>query len=244
MKITEVETDADIPGKAFKFTCDEECEKIPPPLPRCLNFFWLICGKSGMGKSTLLMNLLTRRKSPYRKCFDKIYVWSPSLDTMEDNPFEALPEEQLFEDLTEENLTQVLHSIKDSGFKVLIVLDDVVNSMKSSREVETILTRISHNRRHLCGKGGSCSIIATSQVFKNKVPMPIRKNCSHFITFNPSKADLDCIYQEFVMIEKKHFEMLCRHVFQRKRDFLYMDLTQDAESMFHRNWNRLDLGGV
>jgi hypothetical protein len=242
MNITETPPKASIPTTAWKFTCDTPDLSIAKPLPNRLNFFLLIIGKSGMGKSTLLMNLVCRRNSPYRKRFDKVWVWSPSLGTLDSNPFRCLPEEQMFEDLTIENVEEVLSQVADSGEKHLFVWDDVVNSFKTSRELETLLTRISHNRRHLAGEGGSVSVIATSQVFKSKVPPPIRKNVSHLITFRPAKMDLDAIFEEYVLVSKANWERIVRYVFRAPRDFLYLDLQAGPEAMFHRNWCRLTLG--
>ena len=49
---------------------------------------------------------------------------------IEDCPFEDLHETQKFEELSEAMLMGVLQEIKDSGEKVLLIMDDVVNDMK------------------------------------------------------------------------------------------------------------------
>ena len=49
---------------------------------------------------------------------------------MESNPFELLPDDQKFEELTLSNLNQVLSEIKDTGDKVLFILDDVIADMR------------------------------------------------------------------------------------------------------------------
>ena len=63
------------------------------------------------------------------------------------------------------NISSVLEMIKDSGDKVLLILDDCISDIrgKGKSEIENLLHRIFFNRRHLAGKGGSLSIIATSQ---------------------------------------------------------------------------------
>ena len=213
---------------------------IPAVLPRSLNFQMLILGRSGSGKSTLLMSLLTRRKSPFRRKFDKVFVWCPSLDSMDDCPFDKLPQNQVFDGLTTENLDQVLSDITESGEKVLFVWDDVNNQMKEDRDLEQMLATVSHNRRHLAGKGGSVSLIMTAQVY-NKVPKAIRKNSSQLIFFQPSRAELDNIFIENALIPRKQFDAIVKHVFKSKRDFMYMNLMKGPEEMYHRNWNRLQL---
>eukprot|EP01047_Picozoa_sp_COSAG01_P015096 COSAG01_NODE_749_length_13846_cov_205.366097_8_plen_164_part_00 len=88
----------------FKFNCDEVDKKIPKPLPQNLNHFLLIVGKPGSSKTTLILNLIAKRGKNYNKRFDRVYLWSPSLCTIDDCPFEELPDDQKFEDLTEANL--------------------------------------------------------------------------------------------------------------------------------------------
>jgi hypothetical protein len=238
VRITETPPKDDcIPKTGFRFTCDEVDKRVPKPLPQTLNFFLTICGKSGMGKSTLLMNLICRRKSPYRKKFDKVYLWSPSLDTLEKNPFDCLPQEQVFDELTYENLQGVVDDISGTGDKVLLIMDDVNNAIKDDKQLEVLFTTVSHNRRHLAGKGGSVSVILTCQVY-NKIPMPIRKNNSHLITFRPPKMDLELVFNEHILLSKKDWEAVVRYTFQEARDWLYIDL---KEGVFYRNWNRLEL---
>ena len=129
LNIKEVEPDKKLVLSKFNFSCDDIDESIPKPLPQMLNFFMLICGRPGSGKTTLILNLIAKRGKMYNKKFDKIFVFSPSLMTMKDNPFEELPENQVDTELTEENLESALAEIKDSGEKILFILDDVVNDI-------------------------------------------------------------------------------------------------------------------
>ena len=124
MNIRETPSDEKIVLSKFNFTCDEIDESIPKPLPQMLNFFMLICGRPGSGKTTLLLNLVCKRGKMYNKKFDKIFVFSPSLLTMKDDPFGELPEDQIHTELTEENLQGSLEQIKESGEKVLYILDE------------------------------------------------------------------------------------------------------------------------
>ena len=180
MNITEVLPEKKIVIKKFAFSCDDIDESIPKPLPQTLNWFMLICGRPGSGKTTLLLNLICKRGKNYNKKFDRIYVFSPSLATLKKDPFSDLPEEQKFQELDVETLEAVLEEIADSGDKVLLIMDDVVNDMKKSMKLQTLLAKILMNRRHLAGQGGSVSVIITTQVY-NKIPAPIRKTASHIV---------------------------------------------------------------
>eukprot|EP01041_Mallomonas_annulata_P011714 gene11714-24552_t len=73
---------------------------IKEPFPN-YSFFWLICGKAGSGKTSLLINSLVAKKANrvYRKVFDKIILVMPmnSRKSLKDNPLDDLPEDQTFE---------------------------------------------------------------------------------------------------------------------------------------------------
>ena len=134
MKIREQAFDSNIVLSKFKFNCDECDKTIPKPLPQNLNHFLMIVGKPGSSKTTLLLNLICKRGKMYNKKFDKVYLFSPSLGTIDDCPFEELPEDQKFEELSYDLLEAVLDEIKDSGEKVLFIMDDVVNDMKNGAD--------------------------------------------------------------------------------------------------------------
>ena len=239
MKITEKLPDKKIALKKFEFNCDEKDESIPLPLPQTLNWFQLISGKPASGKTTLLLNLIAKRGKNYNKKFDRIYLFSPSMGTLKKDPFEDLPDEQKFQELDEEILQAVLDEVSDTGEKVLFIMDDVVNDMKKSGKLQTLLCKMLMNRRHICGAGGSLSVIVTTQVY-NKIPAPIRKTASQiYIYHTKNKKELETIFDELVLIPKKDYYDLLQYVFKKKNDFLYIDTNQEFNKMFHRNFNQL-----
>ena len=84
MRIREHACDSNIKISKFKFNCDEIDKSIPNPLPQNLNHFMMIVGKPGSSKTTLLLNLICKRGKMYNKKFDRIYLFSPSLGTIDD----------------------------------------------------------------------------------------------------------------------------------------------------------------
>jgi len=240
MKITEKLPDKKITLKKFEFSCDDLDLSIPAPLPQSLNFFALVSGKPGSGKSSLILNLLCKRGKIYNKKFDRIFLFSPSLATMKGNPFEDLPEDQKYDELNKEEIESVLEEIDGSGDKVLFILDDVVNDLAKDMKLQRLMCKVLMNRRHLCGEGGSVSVIITTQVY-NKIPAPIRKTASHiFIYHTKNKKELETIFDELVLIPKKDYYDLLKYTFQKKHDFLYIDVNKQFDKMFHRNFNQLD----
>ena len=121
MRIREHACDSNIKISKFKFNCDEIDKSIPNPLPQNLNHFLMIVGKPGSSKTTLLLNMICKRGKMYNKKFDKVYLFSPSLGTIDDCPFNDLPEDQIYEGLSEDILEHVLEEIRDSGEKVLFI---------------------------------------------------------------------------------------------------------------------------
>ena len=242
ISITEKQNENKIRIKKFGFSCDDKDVSIPLPLPQTLNWCWGLIGKAGSGKTTLLLNMICKKGKLYNRKFDKVYIFSPSLTTMKDNPFESLPEDQIFEEgLTIENITQVLDEIEGTGEKILLVFDDVVNDIAKSTELQRIMCKTMMNRRHLSGEGGGVSIFLSSQVY-NKIPCPVRKCLSHISLLNSKqRRELDSLFDEHILISKPDFYKVLKHTFIEKRDFLYLDLQQPYDKMFHRNFNKLEI---
>ena len=79
MNIRETDCDDKIKISKFNFSCDDIDDSIPKPLPQILNFFMLVCGRPGSGKTSLILNLICKRGKMFNKKFDKVFVFSPSL---------------------------------------------------------------------------------------------------------------------------------------------------------------------
>jgi len=239
MSIIEIPPEKKIVMKKFGFSCDDIDESIPKPLPQSLNWFMLICGRPGAGKTSLILNLLAKRGKNYNQKFDKVYVFSPSLGTLKNNPFEVIPDDQMYTELNNEDLENILEDMKDSGEKVCFLIDDCVNDIKKSTALQRTLCKILMNRRHLCGEGGSCSVMLTTQVY-NKIPAPVRKTASHvFLYHTRNKKELESIFDELILIPKEKYYEILKYTFDKKHNFLYIDIDKELDKMFHKNFNLL-----
>ena len=227
----------------YNFSCDDEDDSIPDPLPK-KSFAMLITGKPGSGKTNLLLNLITKKGKCFNRKFDKVYIYSPSLGTIkDDDPFELIPDDQKFEGATLENIEGMLSAIKDSGEKVLIILDDVIAETrgKGNMAVENLLQKIFFNRRHLCGAGGNASVIATSQTY-NKICPKLRKSASHYIFYeNRHKKEQESIFEEIILLPQKEYMDVFRYVFNKKFNFMYIDTTKGIDDMIYKNFNQLTI---
>jgi hypothetical protein len=238
MEITEIEPEKKIVLSRIEFSCDDVDESIPSPLPNQLNFFMLISGKPQSGKTSLILNLICKKNKVYNQRFDRIYIFSPSLITLKDDPFAELPDNQKFSELTPQDLEQVLKEISKSGEKILFIMDDVVNDMKKNG-VLTILNKMLMNRRHLAGAGGSCSFIITTQIY-NKVPITLRKTATQVILYQTkNKKEIDTIFDELVLIPKEDYYNILKYCFDKKHNFIYIDVNKTHDKMFHKCFNEL-----
>lgn len=223
------------------FSCDGIDDSIPAPLPQKKNFFLGLIGKPGSGKTSLLMNLITKRNKCFNRKFDKVFLFSPSLATDKDNKFSTLPSDQIYDELSVENLDEVLKRVKGSGDDTLLILDDVINDITKSTELQRNLCRVIMNRRHLTtdGENGTMGIIMTTQV-AIKIPAPIRKCLTHLVLFNTSnKKELQTIFDEFVSIPKKKFIEVLKYCFKSKHDFIYLNLEEEIKNQYHNKFNKL-----
>ena len=242
-EIIEKEYEKKINVTGAKYSCDEIDPTIPKPLPQQGGFAWIICGKPGMGKTSLITSLTCKQGKAFNRKFDRVYLFSPSLITMKDDHFELIPEDQKFDEANYDNLHGVLEEIKDSGDKCLIILDDVISDVrgKGKGSVENLLQKIFFNRRHLAGSGGSLSVIATSQSY-NKIDPKLRKTASQIVFYkNLHKKETESLFDEVILIPRKEFTDTLKYIFNKKHNFLYIDTTQDPDKMLHKNFNQLSV---
>ena len=197
-------------------------------------FAMIIVGRPGYGKTSLILSLVCKTGKCFNKKFDKVFVWSPSLVTMSEDPFEMIPDDQKFEEASLENIQGVLDEIKDTGEKVLFIFDDVIADIrgKGKGDIENLLQKIFFNRRHLSGAGGSVSIMATSQTY-NKIDPKLRKTASHLIQYKPQKKEIENIFDDMINLPKKEFMDVLRYIYKKKHDFMYLDLQEQDTKRVH-----------
>ena len=137
---------------------DNQLVKSDDVLPLGSRIFALI-GPKGSGKSSIVLSLLTSKKSPFRGYFNNILLVSPTAkydDKMKPLQQEVESEGHYWEHLTEttaEEITDCLHEMNESytgkkKIQNLIILDDVTHSFPTGRKPSQISSLFT-NSRHL-----------------------------------------------------------------------------------------------
>lgn len=137
----------------------KDMAKHPLPLKPC-NV--AIVGKAGCGKSSLILNLLMKKKSPWYKHFDLIFLVSPTArgDPKFADLVEDLDEQgQYYDTLDNDVLEDIIEKMdahkeewskkkKKSDPNYIIVYDDVIHLLKGkkSRLVDMLVTQNRHRK--------------------------------------------------------------------------------------------------
>ena len=211
--------------------------KPKPPLPDKNGFCISIVGPAGSGKTSVMLSMI-KSKDGYRKRFHKIIcvIPSSSLNSLKANPLEDLPDNQKFEELTEDNLDDIIGMIEENreeDLLTLLLMDDVSQSLQDPHLLKKMM-RLYLNRRHL---KLSIMSIGHSLTGKGALPYTIRKNCSHLILFKPSSS-LDILNTDFLNMKKEKFKELMDYVYQDPHDHLMIELSMNK---LYRNFNPLSI---
>lgn len=232
--------------KLSKMKCDQEIHeelKKYPLIRDCLNTFrnLVILGKMGSGKTTFILSLLKNnaKKGGFKKCFHKIYLWMPMSSRMSLNPniFDCLPEEQVFDTLTYDNLLQVYEEIKQNKedgneYKTLLIFDDVQNELKSNMAVIELLNKMIIQERHL----GICMWFLLQNYFS--IHLKIRELIDNILFFKLDKVQQQKIFNEVAELPKDIFYDISDFIFDEPHNFCFIN---KRTKQIYKNWDELEL---
>lgn len=196
------------------------------PLLSLMNksFACAFLGKAGSGKTSLMTGLLQTKKK-FKKVFNKIYLFMPdySRGSMKDCIFDCLPDEQIYNDLNIETLSDAYEKVRmnrDDKLLSLIIFDDVQDNFKG--DCEKLILKMINNRRHL-----RLSLMFIGQSYM-KMSRDVRKVLTDLFLFNLSKEDYKDIYEEHIHVNKNDFATILKIYRQTDRElggknFLYIN---------------------
>jgi GTPase SAR1 family protein len=233
------------PAKSKDYTSKqseyEMCAKCP--------FRSIILGPSGSGKTILLQTMIL---DIYRGCFDRVYIFSPSvhLDHTWYPVKEYVKTHMKVEDSKEEPIyfdhydqaaltniidtqTQITEHMKKKGkskmFQILIVIDDFADDRAFSRNsslLHSLYTR---------GRHSFISTITATQVFNALAPI-IRKNATELYCYRlRNYKDLETLVEELsALCSKKDLLEMYKEATDEPYSFWYINLcSKDINNMFY-----------
>jgi len=177
-------------------------------------------GRPASGKTSLLYSFF---KSPkiFRKVFHNIYLFQPSHSraSMKDNIFSKIPQEQCYEELNYDNLSDVMDTIKneDKKYNNCIIFDDMTAYLKNA-DVKQLLKELIFNRRHL-----RTTVIFLVQTWYS-IEKDIRKLFSNIFCFRVSKQELSTIMDEVVESKAKYMNDIAKIVFDEPYKYLFINV--------------------
>jgi HEPN domain-containing protein len=232
--------------KTKEFTCKQSKFDVAPALP----LRGMICSPSGGGKTVLLTNFIL---NIYRDCFERIYIFSPSIDV--DNAWDNVkdyirdkirpfPNEKIYfdhynpDDLEEiiETQKKVIEIQKEQKhkqlFQILIVIDDFADDTNFTRK-STLLHQL-----YIRGRHNYISTLTSTQVYRQISPI-VRKNMTHLFVFRlRNQADLEAITEEVSAVYgKSKFQEMYNTATSEPFAFLYINMmAKNKEDMFYMNF--------
>ena len=192
----------------------------------------LFLGRPRSGKTSFLYSIFKQKKL-FAKVFHNIYIFQPSAsrESMKDQLFNQLPADQLYEELTYDNLNDCIERIKSAPFEEnhCIIFDDMTAYLKNKHTLQ-MLKELIYNRRHL-----HCSIFFLVQTWYS-VPKDIRKLFSNLFIFKTGKSEMESLFDEIVEQHKEIIPKISKIAFDVKYNFLFINT--ESGRMF-RNFDEI-----
>lgn len=182
--------------------------------------FNVILGKMGQGKTSLITNFV---KTIFKKAFEHIIIFIPSGSrrSIENDIYgKHLPDADLYDTLTAENLDEVLEKLEESAENeenTLLLIDDFQAALKDPdvlARLQKIVTRMRHMR---------VTIFILQQNFQ-KMAKFLRELVTTVITFNVGKSQLNKLFEETVQIDKDKYQALVDLAFQDRNDWIAINV--------------------
>ena len=211
---------------------------------------WIVCGSSGSGKTTMVLQVVLNEFN-----YDRLYIVSRTLNHPKYqyliNKYDKLYDKEIKKELKEENISnEQINEIKNKIDKIayfyhsaeelpeidtmdptlnnIVIFDDILLEKKS---MPTIVQYFILGRNI----GIKCAIFIGQNYYK--VPRLIREN-SNVLTFFKQMTDrsINTIYRDIsTPFEKKEFKQIFKDNLKNKNDFVTFDLDTDDNDYFIRD---------
>ena len=209
-----------------------------------VNTVTMFCGRSGSGKTCLLVNLLSRsefygRDHTGKQYFDETIIFSKTGGTALDDTYDNidwLTEDNFIHDLDPASIDNIVDAqkkhIEENGFgsrKVLIVMDDILSEPKFIRSKQFL--KLFVELRHYC-----CTVFVCTQSF-TRIPRPCRLQITNLFYFPSSMDEQETLAETScpANMNKKTFIALIQYATSEKHSFLYINNKLPIDDRFRKN---------
>ena len=225
----------------------------------------LIVGKSGCGKTTLLMNLLL---NPGWLDYSKLQVFGKSLF----QPEYKILEKGLQEQIPKEYILNIFGNqdrIKGSGLSPCALLEHLSNQLKEKSDIKSAFyesaedvpdpsdldpndknlmvfddlqleKQNSPEKYYVRGRHSNVDCFYLAQNYFKLPRQTIRENANFICLFPQDKKNVDHIYRDHVSHDMsiEEFRKLCKDVWNKPHNFLVIDLSsQKQNGKYRRNFD-------
>jgi len=208
-----------------KMCCDEDLHKKlnDYELTTYLNSHStnLLLGKPKSGKSSLMWAFLKNKKL-LNGVYHNVYLFQPehSRASIKGNIFKKHDPSKMFDELTYDNLSEVIQRIKATPQKEnnVIIFDDMASYLKN-RDTLTLFKSLIFNRRHI-----RTSIFFLNQTYYS-VPKELRRLFSNIFLFKVSKNEMKNLFDEVVEDDevKELMPVISKVVFDKPYQYLFIN---------------------
>lgn len=194
----------------------------------------LLLGKPKSGKSSLMWSMLRSRKL-LNKVYHNVYLFQPSHSraSIKNDIFKKHDKDKMFDELTFENLYDVVERIRATpkDENNVIIFDDMSAYLKNKDTLQ-LFKELIFNRRHL-----RTSIFFLNQTFMS-VPKELRRLFSNIFLFKVGANELSNVFNELVEDEniKNLQSVIARRVYDKPFNYLFINTDNQH---FYKGFDRI-----
>jgi len=206
----------------------------------------IINGKSGSGKTNLLLNLCLKKEfwgkekeTDKHGYFEIVFLFSPTAESDDLSEYLGIDRKRIVTDDFENKLEHIFavqeKIIKSKGLdkspKILLIYDDLQANQQFLR------TKI-FMRSFIANRHSNITTIFLSQSF-TKTPRVCRLQCSNVMIFPGSESEIDLLVEEYTPphTTQAEFKQLVKHATKDRFNFLHICCRVEPEKRFRKNLN-------